>query len=209
MNRVSAEARQGARGWDTIQVITKTIAEALKAEFDFGVRYLGTLTSPEVDVILGAGMALMAVTYGIKHGTPLNATLGANYGASSVKQAQTAGIPKGNTLWLDVEDCTGSAQDADDFVNSWVTPVRAAGFIPGMYDGAGIPLTAEQLGALGVNRYWHSCSNVIVPTYGGMAIGFCMQQLFKPNVPRAGILVDLNVVQHDFRGRLPVWTQAA
>ena len=149
----------GARGFDCVTVINEERAMALKAwGMQFAVRYLGSLTAIELSGLLDGGLAVMPVTYGLKHGTPLNAALGANYGATSVRNAMMATIPPGTTTWLDLEDCTGTPEDVIAFVNAWCGPIKTAGYMPGLYVGAGVPLTGAELYALGVTRYWQSLS---------------------------------------------------
>jgi hypothetical protein len=199
----------GARGTDSVQAIDAAHAQALKTwGMDFAIRYLGSVTSSEIDAILDAGLAFMPVTYGLKHGTPLHQALGLMYGDRSVKQAQALGIPKGTTVWLDLEDCTGTAKEISSFVNSWSSVVSGAGFMPGLYVGAGAVLSSAELYALSVVRYWQSLSKE-VDARGQIAepgCGWCMIQLF-PSVTVAGVFVDVDVVQQDYRNRTPAWVR--
>lgn len=209
MNKYSEPAKVGAKGFDTIAVINQALAQGLKlAGMDFAVRYLGALTSNEVDTIVAAGLAIMPVTYGMKHGTVLDGALGDSYGLSSVRQASSAGIALGTTIWLDLEDASGTSQGIIAFVNAWAARILAAGFVPGLYAGAGAQLTSLELYALKVTRYWHSLSRVS-DRNGQLAepgCGWCMYQLY-PSVVVASVLVDVDVIQQDYRGRVPTWTR--
>jgi hypothetical protein len=201
----------GAKGFDTVAPITKTLAKGLKAAgMDYAVRYLGALPKTEVEIITEAGMAIMPVTYGLKHGTVPGMTLGKTFGGSSVKHATSAGIVAGTTVWLDLEDCAGTAQDVIAFVNAWASEVQQGGFMPGLYVGAGALLTSSELYALKVVRYWHSLSRV-TDRNGALAepgCGWCMYQLY-PSITVASVLVDVDYIQQDYRGRLPTWTKLA
>jgi hypothetical protein len=197
-------ARVGAMGFDVDMVIAPTIAKALRnAGMIFAVRYLGSLTSAECDSLLGAGLALMPVTFA-----------DAWNGPQTVAQLRACGILEGVTVWLDVEglggDPTTAAEGAKAKIRTWADEVRAAGFDPGLYVGAQALLTSQELYELPVDRYWHSMSR-ITDRNGALAApicGWCMHQLY-PTVPVAGIPVDVNFIQKDFRDRLPTWMVAA
>lgn len=207
MTRVAQEGFVLARGTDSVQAVDAAHALALKAwGLDFVIRYLGSVTSAEIDGILAAGLKMMPVTFGMKHGTALTMALGASYGATTVRQAQAAGIPKGVTVWLDLEDCTGSPEDIAAFVNAWYAPVDAAGYIGGLYVGPGAKLSSAQLYALHVVRYWQSNARETdtKEQIAEPSCGWCMIQLF-PSVHVAGVWVDGNTIQRDYRQRLPTW----
>lgn len=205
--RSASSAFVGALGFDTVATIDATHAKNLYLEgMRFAVRYLGSLTSHEVDVLHATGLAVMPVTYGMKHGTILGKNLGANYGATTVRNAMIAGIPPGVTVWLDLEDATGAAVDVIDFVSAWCGPIKTAGYMPGLYVGAGAVLSGPELYSLPVVRYWQSLSRE-TDARGQIAepsCGWCMIQLF-PTVTLGETSVDIDVVQKDYRGRLPMW----
>jgi hypothetical protein len=211
MNRVAQAAFVGARGFDTIATIDATHAASLRAwGMQFAVRYLGSLTTEEVDVLLAAELAVMPVTYGVRHGTVLDASLGTNFGFSSLHHAQVAGLPQGVTVWLDLESCTGTAADVIEFVSSWTSPIIQGGYMPGLYVGAGALLSSAELYALPVVRYWQSLSKE-TDARGNLAepnCGWTMIQLYN-SIVAGGVLVDVDVVQKDYRNRLPMWCVAA
>lgn len=210
MSAQAAPAHVGARGFDCVTVIDKTRADALKAwGMDFAVRYLGSLSEAETDTILASGLALMPVTYGLRHGTIPSAALGTSFGNASVKNAQAAGIPVGVSVWLDLEDSAGTSDQVVAFVTAWCAPMIAAGYMPCLYVGAGAILTGPELYALPVVRYWQSLSKE-VDRRGQIAepnCGWCMVQLY-PSTTIGGTFVDVDVVQSDYRGRLPAWAVA-
>lgn len=189
----------GARGTDSVQGIDEKHAKALKESgIDFCVRYLGSATKEEVQTILDAGLAFMPVTF-------------ANVfnGQAALNQLAALGIPKGCTVWLDIEGkgiCEMPLSELTSKINAWAALMKAAGYEPGLYVGSPQPFTSEELWQLGVVRYWNALSRE-VDRYGKLAepqCGWCMWQM-HPSVWWAGVWVDVNMIGQDFRGRLPAW----
>lgn len=201
MNKAASVAVVGARGVDAVTLIsTAAQAQGLKnSGIDFVIQYLGSVTAAGVDTILGAGLAFMPVTYADKFDGP-----------KTVAELKALAFPAGCTVWLDVEGVGSTAPTTlKQQINDWATAVQTAGYQPGMYVGAGVPLTSIELYQLKVVRYWHSLSK-IVDRNGQLAepaCGFCMYQLY-PSITWAGVWVDVNFVQQDFQGRLPTWVRA-
>lgn len=209
MNFIIEPARIGARGVDTVIVIDSEdkVQKIVEAKIDFVVQYLGSVTRAAVETICGAGLAMMFVTYGSQFD-----------GSKTVVQLRALNLPTGITVWLDVEAV--EAMDPIQLrakINAWAHMLRANGYIPGMYVGPGCPLTSLELYDLAVVRYWH-CGAKIIDRNGQLAepaCGFSMIQLFPETTIGAdesgagGLLIDFDVVQKDFQGRLPVWLRAA
>lgn len=200
--RVEA-ARPGARGVDTILTFGPTRAAAIKsAGFEFIVRYLGSLTTLERNVILNANLALMAVTYSRRPSWLPSGGLGDADGQHAVQNARLAGLPESLTLFVDVEGPGGRGEQTIDYVNAWADRVVSAGYNAGLYVGYGIQLTPEQLyHRLKVTSYWHSCSKVQDVAHRG----YDMVQEYPGNQHVAGLQVDLNHVQSDAMGQTPNW----
>lgn len=201
MNRVAAPSFVGAKGFDTVATIDASHARALAKEgMNFAIRYLGALTSEEVDDLLAAGLAVMGVTYGNQPD-----------GHATVSGAIKAGLPSGVTLWRDIEGRpSGTERELISSINAWARIVSASGYEPGIYVGASALLTSDELYRLEVTRYWHSLSKVL-DRNGALAeptCGWCAYQLF-PSVTVAGVFVDVNFIQEDYRGRLPTWCTLA
>lgn len=200
--RIAARADAGAKGFDCDTVLDDaSSARLFAAGMRFGVRYLGSLTSGELDAMLASGLACMPVTFG-----------GAFDGPQAVRHAQQAGIPKGATVWLDLEgqSIATPIHTLVTKINMWSGSVRTAGYDPGLYVGANALLTSTELYALSMDRYWHSLSRV-VDRNGQLAepsCGWCMHQLF-PSTTVAGVFVDFDFVQQDYRGRVPWWVTRA
>lgn len=203
---IAAPLAQGVTGVDLDTLLTVSSCSALLAldrpnpRIAFVVRYLGDspgdLTVEEASTITSSGLALLAVTH--PRCEELTAALGSQDGAAAAARARAVGYPQGAHVFLDLEEWTG---DAMGYVDSWASLVRAAGFIPALYVGFAVsPLTPTELYSLGVDAYWHSVSDV-----PDVAIaGFVMYQLDAPDQELAGLEVDLNAVQRDRKGRLPV-----
>jgi hypothetical protein len=203
----------GALGCDTDTRVDAACAQALRnARLDFIIRYLGLgssstgdLTKLEVDEILGSGLALMAVQHVRMPGWLPLASLGLQDGSHAASNAIAAGLPAGVTLWLDLEGLAPGATVTETiaYCDAWHTAVRAAGYDDGVYVGSGQPLDSAQLFSLKTSRYWRSQSQV--PNVD--ARGYCMIQLY-PTVTVAGIAIDYDVIQSDFRHGMPRWLKA-
>jgi hypothetical protein len=207
VTRIQQPSFVRALGVDTIATITAVEAAALKADgFSFVIRYLGSVTFAELDVILSAGLAFMPVGYSRKGGWLPTALLGSQDGALAAYRAKLLVLPPGVTVWCDLEGMGGTAADTIAYAEAWGAAVQTAGFIAGVYVGAGIPLNSTQLYALNnITAYWHSCSEV--PDVN--ECGYMMIQLTPPDLIVCGIEVDVDVIQEDRMGRLPVWTVQA
>lgn len=195
-----------ALGFDCITVMTPQRASALKAAgMTFAIRYLGSVTAAELQVILAAGLLFMPVTFSRAPGWIPSAGMGTADGNLDVQHLNQAGVPKGCTVWIDLEGCAGSAQAVADWVNSRASVIRAAGYDVGLYVGAGDVLNGQQLYSLAqIDRYWKSLSDVPTPA----TCGFCMMQLWK-TITLAGTEIDVDCIQYDYRDRLPMMVAAA
>lgn len=199
MNSIAAPAFVGARGTDSVTLLSGDVAQNLKASrIDFVLRYLGSVTAAELRDILDAGLAFMPVTYANRFD-----------GAQTVAEAHALELPAATTLWLDVEDTHDDAATVTRKINGWARVVLAASFMPGLYVGAGVGLTSLELYALAVVRYWRSMSR-IVDRFGELAepaCGFCVEQCYD-TVSWGGIRADIDFVHKDWRERLPNWAKA-
>lgn len=210
MSLAVQKALVGARGIDTVATLTKADAQGLKTKYDFAVRYVEQLTAGEVALITDAGLGLVTVSFSRAVGWMPSAGLGTGDGNVHVLKLLQLDIPKGTHTFLDLEGMSGTAADTIAFAEAWGAVVEAAGYIPGVYVGAGITLTGAQLYALNnIHAYWHSCSEVPeVET-----CGYLMYQLFPPDqiikVGTTTLEVDIDMVQGDRLGRSLVWTVAA
>lgn len=200
---ITKPATVGARGVDSLpfsQGGTADQAKALKASgVEFFVGYLGAMTSARLKSVLDAGLAFMAVTFAAAFDGP-----------NTVKQCKALGLPPGCTVWLDVEGKNVWAMNPQELIseiNAWADAVIAGGYQPGLYIGSPQPLTGDEIYALRVVRYWKAPSRIIDrngKVWDGPGCGFCAYQLW-PSRTWAGVWVDVNFIQQDFRGRVPSW----
>jgi hypothetical protein len=195
-----APAEFPAMGFDTGTVLNDASATALHAAgMRFALRYLGTLDAAEVGSVLRSGLALMPVALGRAPGWKPSRELGRADGRQAIEHAAIAALPPGVTVWCKLEECSGTEQGTFAYVEAWTGVLRTAGFDPGLYVGPRQALHGSELDALGIDRYWRSSSQVPEPT-----CGWCLLQLHK-TTRVAGVTVDVDVVQYDYRARLPNW----
>jgi len=184
----------GSRGIDTIQKLNAYHCMWLKENgFDFVIRYMVSLSVEERDIILAHGLALGLCTYA--HSFDPQDELDA------IKRLQ---VPTGTDIFLDVEDDKLDAAALTRRINLWAGRIKGAGCNPGEYVGSGNPHTSKELYALAVSRYWKACSRT-VDVNGNEAAPVCgwvLIQLFPPNIKlECGLVVDIDTLQHDYRGR--------
>lgn len=207
-----AAAAPGAQGFDTDTEIPSGTAIALrKAGFDFAIRYLsrgtgqqtGDLSNVEAGAILNAGLALMAVQHCARPGWLPSAVLGDGYGQAAVMNAAAVGLPRGLTLWLDLEGVApyATSSEAIAYCNAWAAQVASAGFVPGLYVGAQQPLSSDELyWRLRIKHYWRSASKVPEVSLRG----YQLVQAVAPS-PIDGITLDCDVTVADSFGGVPIW----
>jgi hypothetical protein len=196
-------------GFDTIAKLDGATATGLvSAGLAFGIRYVGLgnpgrsdLDATELNALTDAGLGIMAVQYARTTGWS-NAT-GRADGQAAARNALAAGVLAEATLWCDLEGRLPSAEVAIAYAAAWYEAATNAGIQdPGLYVGAGVPLTSEQLfHDLLFRRYWRSLSQV--PNVD--VRGYQMLQLFPEDVTVAGVRIDLDVVQSDYLQNRPVW----
>lgn len=190
-----------ALGFDTVMALDAAHAAGLKAAgMSFAIRYLGSITAPELQVILDAGLLFMPVTFSRGAGWAPTSGMGLADGERDVAQLQALNVPKGCTVWVDLEgvDPTAGFQAVSDWINTRAAILRRAGYDAGLYVGAGDVLnSAELYGLMNIDRYWRSLSQVPEPS-----CGFSLLQL-PHTITLAGVEIDVDCVQYDFQGRLP------
>ncbi|HET6992444.1 MAG TPA: glycoside hydrolase domain-containing protein, partial [Bacteroidia bacterium] len=148
-------AAPNSNGFDTVSTISPTVATAfINSGYSFCIRYLSLgatqqdLSYNEALGILNAGLALSVVQRTWKEFIwTANAQLGTSTGANAANNAKSIGLPQGMVVWCDLEtpDPASGAQGVIDFCQAWYAQVKAAGYVPGLYVGAGCLLTSQQL----------------------------------------------------------------
>ncbi len=171
------------------------------------VGYLGSMNAWRLGHIIDSGLAFMPVTFaGEFFDGP----------ADELAHLQALGLPKGCTVWLDLEghkSFNWPPQDLVRLIDEWASKVAAAGYMPGLYVGSPQPLTGPELAKLAVVRYWKAPS-LVLDRHGKdwsepPGCGWCMQQVWPQGMFRdTGVFVDVNIIGQDRRGRVPAWVVA-
>jgi hypothetical protein len=208
---MTVKPAQPGTGFDLNQPLTASMAAQFKSAGNaFAIRYIprtaalvkGNLTAGEIEIILGAGLNLMAVQHCALPGWEPNAALGGQYGQYAATYSQSIGLPAGMNIWLDLEGVGPlvKAEDVIAYCEAWFTAVSAAGYIAGLYIGFGSGLTPKELYDLkGVEHYWSAYNY----TDGLPTRGFQIKQHDQQSLN--GIQYDPNTLQADQLGGLPVW----
>lgn len=187
-------------GIDTLSTISGADSARLVAQgMKFRIGYIDHVTPEELGAQLDAGLPFSPVTYALEFDP-----------AHTVARLEALAIPKGVTVWLDVEGVQIAPDALIAKINAWSAAVEAGGWQPGLYVGAGCPLTSSELSALRSVRYMQGCSRLLdrngapqVPSRG-----YCVIQLRPDDVMLAGVKVDVDVTQADYRGDLPTFAVA-
>jgi hypothetical protein len=195
----------GAHGFDANAVLTARNCAAAKAMgFAFAIRYVGrgaadgagNLSTAEAQVILAAGLGLMAVQHVAQAGWKPTAALGQTNGQHAALHASAIGFPGGVNLWVDLEgiDHGTGAEDVIGYCNAWCAEAVQAGFVPGVYVGANAILSGDQLyWRLQLKHYWKSGSTVpAIPLRGYQLV----QRIVSGDRP-FGVGIDRNVAITD------------
>jgi hypothetical protein len=203
-------ASVGARFADMVTALTPTTAMALKAAGIDGVyRYLGSLATPERDAILGAGLQLGVVTYSRDPNWVPTPGMGTTDGQGDLAHLQAAGIPDGVTPYIDLEGCAGTAEQATQWLEERCDVLENFSASLGLYVGSFQPLGATQLYALPrITSYWRSLSQGVPEPWCGWGV-VQLRNVNGAPVVIAGVEVDLDVVQADYKGRFPMVLSAA
>lgn len=208
-------APPGLKGFDSAGIVSSSTAQAFASSgYSFCVRYLsrgtqqasGDLSAAEATTILNAGLALMAVQHVRTPGWVPSASMGAQDGTNGANNAKSIGLPAGINIWCDLEGvATGTpAQAVIDYCQAWYNAVKIAGYVPGLYVGAGAVLTGDQLYyKLSFQHYWKSMSNVPMVTKRGYQLIQSAQTTGPNNFP-----IDPDTTQTDNLGGTVIWLKA-
>lgn len=204
MTWIVESAKPFARGVDTVDSADLArLALQVRAEgYDFAYVYLGGATAAQCQAIASV-MPIIPVTFGNRF-DPSEA-LGHMMNMNLPLKDSVTGVPA--TLCLDAEGSSDPAQVTIDHCNAWAAGIQKAGVRAALYEGnENTIITADQYGALLVTGYWKSASLVPCPTFKGQPIGWMCTQLLPANFKlQCGLVVDVDVIGQDFRGRVPTW----
>lgn len=163
--------------------------------------YLGVISPERVQFALAAGLAFMPVSLA-----------GRFDGPTTVQQLKALNIPPGVTTCFDVEGLDAFHADPIAYaakLNAGYDAVNAGGWTSGAYFGSPQPFTSAEMYALHCQHYWRGQGR-IVDRHNALAEPTCGWQVYQmfPSVTRGGVLVDIDVVGQDYRGRVPNWMVA-
>src|SRR5215831_18551940 len=141
-------AGDGLLGFDTAGIVTAAKAADFFARgFRYCIRYVSRvakqgpddLSAAEAIDLLNSGLALMLVQHVRGDGWIPSAELGASDGVHAAYHAFVTGFPPGVNVWCDLEGVSvdAIARQVIDYSNAWYDAVSAAGYVPGLYVGAG------------------------------------------------------------------------
>lgn len=200
------KATVGARGFDSVEysmgAIPSLAARMAASGLEFFVGYLGTVNPARLQATLNAGMPFMPVGYA-----------GAFDGRVALAQMKALAIPVGCTVWCDLEGKKWFDTPAEEVMRridgEWAAPLVEAGYNCGIYVGSPQPLSSAQLYALkNVTHYWNALSREVdhENRLAEPQCGWCLYQMNDSVRWRnTGVLIDVDVISKDYKGRLPDW----
>lgn len=188
---------------DTYAVVRADTAARLKASGVAGVvRYLDNLTAGELQGLLAAGLKVGFVSSCRRTGWIPSKSMGQSDGASALARLRALAIPVGPHAQADCEGMGGTGQGLIDYLNGRGSVIKAAQYRHAEYEGWGHK--TNPYASIDTNGYWAAMA-IAEPR---PACGWFMVQLMPGNQSRCGVVVDLNIVQQDSRGRVPYFVAA-
>jgi len=205
------------RGFDCNATINAAAAAALFTHgYRFAARYIrrrearsSDLSLTEIAVLHRAGLAISIVQHVERDGPPWWtpwAEKGTEYGITAARACGELTIPRGVTVWLDLEGIMPGTDvgQVDAYCRAWFEPVQRAGYVPGLYVGYGAVLGPAALYRLPFTRYF-AAYNLDEDQYPATR-GCCMRQHEQKagDVPTGvAFPLDTDVVEADALGGLP------
>lgn len=207
------EISPGAVGVDFLRPATLAEIRALaqmtlpgtSTKLTFVERYLENLTLAELTGYFAAGLGVLPIGESRANGYVPTSADGDADGAREVAKMFQLGVPLTGpikpTVGCDLEGMAGSAGDTQAYSIAWCRRVQQY-FLAMVYEGAGVPLSPQQLYTLPFTLYYRSLSNVqpVANVDYAMYQGFPTQTLPLPTGP---MQADLDVVFRDKRMRAP------
>jgi len=123
---------------------------------------------------------------------------GTSTGKDNAAAARSVNYPQGADFFLDVEGTTAGESTLIAWVNNWAAQIKAAGYVPGVYSGAGANLTSSDLAPAtlpDVKVYWQSEST----SAPDPAQGYVIVQSLSTNGP-CGFSIDPDNAKIDLNG---------
>ena len=188
---------------DTYAVVRADTAVKLKASGVAGIiRYLDNLTPAEFAGLLAAGLKVGFVSSCRRTGWVPTGPMGSADGAAAVAKLHALGIIEGPHAHADCEGMGGTGQGLIAYLDGRGSAVKSAAYRHSEYEGWGHK--SNPYASTNTNGYWAAMA-IAEPR---PACGWFLMQLQPGNQSRCGVVVDLNVVQQDARGRVPMFVAA-
>jgi Domain of unknown function (DUF1906) len=195
----------GAAGVDLDSPVTPSIAAAFhQAGKSFVMRYASVVTASEIAACHAAGLGVGLVSFGRQQN--FSSATGVGDATAIVNHLRSQGVTLGSelTIGLDLETPTGATiASVLEYEHSFAGIITATGCTSGVYVGAGLGMTSEQLFSMAATRYWKSGSR-IVDLAGEAAepkCGYCLTQVLPFDQMLGGAAVDYDFAGQDFFGR--------
>lgn len=159
---------------------------------------MSDITGIEMGCLLDAGLQVLLVQHVRRPPWLPKQHDGTVDAGAAVTKAGMVAYPEGCHLYLDLEGCAGSPDDAAVFCNHWAAEVKRAGYLAGLYVGYSALLSPQELYDLpDFNTYWRDAGPRDVAVRG-----FAIKQ--GPEITIAGVAFDVDIVTPDGRGELPI-----
>lgn len=204
MTWIVESAKVFARGVDTVDSADLArLALQVKSEgFDFAYVYMGGATAAQCQAIASV-MPIIPVTFADRF-DPSEA-IGNMTKMNLPFKDPVTGTPA--TALLDAEGRSDPAATLISNWNAWAAGIQKVGLRAAIYEGnEDTIVTADQYGSLLMTGYWKSGSLVPCPTFKGQPIGWmCTQFLPANHKLQCGLVVDVDVIAQDYKGRVPTW----
>jgi hypothetical protein len=208
----------GSKGFDANQRVTPEQArDAVAKGYTFAARYVRRSAANNHDLIAGematlltAGLGLAVVQHVALEGWIPAASLGASYGSIAANEATHAGVPRGVTVFCDLEGVRSGtpATDVIRFCNTWHEKVTEAGYHAGLYVGDSCGLSGVQLYRdLKFDCYWkaYNGNRDQTPIVRGYSMYQHAATLADLIVGLTNQTMDVNIVQADKLGGSPIF----
>lgn len=206
----------GIRGFDADCRISAPMAARFYAHgFRFAMRYVRRgapnghdLISGEIITLLNAGLAVGVVQHVAQPGWVPSAALGAAYGSVAALETLGTGMPRGATVFCDLEGVAAHtpAPDVLAYLAGWHKKVEEAGYHPGCYVGDSPGLTGGQLfHETPFTCFWgaYNLNADQIPIVRGLAM---KQLIAKPGDRFTGCPdIDVDVLHADRLGGTPTF----
>lgn len=218
MNRAIVDCPFGSVGFDCdVRLSLEQYRELRTFGLRFAIRYLGDLTTEEVDDANAADVGIVPIQHAHAPGWLVGSPghTGAEDGRRAINDANAAALPP-VPIWCDFEEPSVSTTiaEAHQYAAEWCAVVSGGKHPdPGVYWGSGNPGSSEDVYRLAFVRYFKSFSDVVTPHRRGYQLiqlyhfpqgELLVREAFPQASPLvANVAIDLDVACSDYLGSRP------